>query len=321
MTAPIAYADSAEERLLLRAIARAAVEGEQAALAAGGSAGAAAPAVHDALVDIIADMRMSAAAGARPTASIAASALAQRRAELHRQQPGQQQQPAAAPPCPPHRIPPTQLAAFPQPRACAFLRPGQVFEGRQRVSHLHHHGLGAPVKQEHWEVQAQIQRLDLASGYIAGTMEAANVPDALAPVRTFFEGEINVNHSFYTADWDACADTDFKHWSKFEPFQKIHAEVVKHGGRCPSLASHSHVYMRWKEQFFLTGSECRLTIAGFYYLACNRITGQVLGYYFDLLVVRPKAGPDGGASRTRRLCLPTLRHRLKPPPGSLALYC
>lgn len=38
-------------------------------------------------------------------------------------------------------------------------------------------------------------------------MEAANVPDALEPVRTFFEGEIidNVNHTFYTADWDACA--------------------------------------------------------------------------------------------------------------------
>ncbi|KAL4448146.1 hypothetical protein ABPG75_005365 [Micractinium tetrahymenae] len=136
---------------------------------------------------------------------------------------------------------------------------------------------------------AALQHYDPSSGYIAGTMEAANVPDALEPVCTFFEGEIidNVNHTFYTADWDACADTDFLHWSKFPPFRELHAEVVKHGGRCPSLAAHSHVFMRWKEQFFLTGSECRLTIAGFYYLACNRKTGEVLGWYFD-----PSSSPD-----------------------------
>lgn len=52
-----------------------------------------------------------------------------------------------------------------------------------------------------------LQHYDPSSGYVAGTMEAANVPDALEPVCTFFEGEIidNVNHTFYTADWDACA--------------------------------------------------------------------------------------------------------------------
>jgi hypothetical protein len=136
-----------------------------------------------------------------------------------------------------------------------------------------------------------------------------------APVTTFFEGEIvdNVHASFFTADWDACADTDFQHWSKFPPFRHIHAEVVRHGGRCPSeqglggegrkgpatnaawtspcvlglafltggacapcvagLASHPYIYMRWKEQFFVRGSECRLTIAGFYYLALNRQAG------------------------------------------------
>lgn len=38
---------------------------------------------------------------------------------------------------PPHRIPPSCAAAFPQPPDCAFLRPGQQFEGRQRVAALH----------------------------------------------------------------------------------------------------------------------------------------------------------------------------------------
>jgi hypothetical protein len=45
--------------------------------------------------------------------------------------------------------------------------------------------------------------------------------------------------------------------------------------------------MRWKEQFFLRGSECRLTIAGFYYLALDRRSGQVHGCYYD-----PCSSPD-----------------------------
>lgn len=43
---------------------------------------------------------------------------------------------------------------------------------------------------------------------------------------------------------------------------------------CPSvaaaLAAHPYVYMRWKELFFVRGSECRLTIQGFYYLCLDR---------------------------------------------------
>lgn len=44
------------------------------------------------------------------------------------------------------------------------------------------------------------QRYDRATGYVCGTMEARNVPEAEAPVTTFFEGEVvdNVNHTFYT---------------------------------------------------------------------------------------------------------------------------
>lgn len=68
----------------------------------------------------------------------------------------------------PHRLPPSPLAAFPQPAACAFLRPGQSFTGRQRVAHHH----GPVAKQEHWEVHAVIQEYDPCSGYVAGTMEA-----------------------------------------------------------------------------------------------------------------------------------------------------
>ncbi len=78
--------------------------------------------------------------GADPTslAAIEAPALARRAAAAARQR--QHDQP---PLLPPHRMPPSCAAAFPQPPDCAFLRPGQQFEGRQRVA-AHHLG---PAKQ------------------------------------------------------------------------------------------------------------------------------------------------------------------------------
>lgn len=44
------------------------------------------------------------------------------------------------------------------------------------------------------------------------------------------------------------------------------------------LSKASHVFMRWKEQCFLDAAEdCGLTIAGFYYVCLNRMTGDVDG--------------------------------------------
>ncbi|PRW45017.1 Glucose-induced degradation 4 [Chlorella sorokiniana] len=219
--------------------------------------------------------------GADPTslAAMEAPVLARRAAAEARQRQHDQAL------LPPHRMPPSCAAAFPQPPDCAFLRPGQQFEGRQRVAASH---LG-PAKQEFWTVTACIQQYDRENGYICGTMCASDVPEAPSPVATFFEGEIidNKNHSFYTADWDACTDTDFMHWSRLPGFSQLHTEVVRHGGRCPSLASHEYIYMRWKEQFFLQGNECRLSISGFYYMCVHRVTGEVSAFYFD-----PSSSPD-----------------------------
>ncbi|GAB4817493.1 hypothetical protein N2152v2_004539 [Parachlorella kessleri] len=190
------------------------------------------------------------------------------------------------------------------PPACAFLRPGQCFQGRQRVAQI------GVRKNEHWGVHVTIQGCDTARGYMCGTMEASNVPEAgSTPVTTFFEGEVvdNVNHSFYTADWSACAQTDLRHWSKFEGFQALHLvrggqadgligvgggqeggeDVVKNRGRSSQLASYPYVFMRWKERYFVKGSESRLTIAGFYYICVRRSDGQIEGLYYD-----PSSSPD-----------------------------
>lgn len=54
------------------------------------------------------------------------------------------------------------------------------------------------------------------------------------------------------------------------PRLPLRQEVMASGGRHSGLSRHRHVYMRWKEQFFVEGCECRLTIAGFYYLCLDR---------------------------------------------------
>ena len=73
-----------------------------------------------------------------------------------------------------------------------------------------------------------------------------------------------------------------------------------------SLPEHSstHIFMRWKEKFFVNvGPECGLTIAGFYYVCLDRRTGEVEGYYFDpnsspyqKLEMRPRNQAPGGFS-------------------------
>lgn len=63
------------------------------------------------------------------------------------------------------------------------------------------------------------------------------------------------------------------------------------GGRHGGLARHRHLYMRWKELFFIEGCESRLTIAGFYYLCLDRCARVGLGA--DGLRVCALSGREG----------------------------
>ncbi len=93
--------------------------------------------------------------GERHAGQQEAAAAAGPPAQQHQDQQQQERSPAG----PPHRIPSASRASYPQPGPCAFLRPGQAFEGRQRVSHnaASHHGGSNNPKAEHWEVHACIQ--------------------------------------------------------------------------------------------------------------------------------------------------------------------
>jgi hypothetical protein len=152
----------------------------------------------------------------------------------------------------------------------------QAFAGTQNVS--------SSQKDEAWKVNVRLQGCDMQRGYLCGSMEALNVPSAETPVVTFWEGEIvdNKNYTFYTGKWEATKETDVKHWSKFSSFEELRDDVQKDGGKSFDLANYPYMFMRWKEKFFVNvGTDCGLTIAGFYYVCFSRSDGSVHGFYYD----------------------------------------
>ncbi|KAA8496416.1 Glucose-induced degradation protein 4-like [Porphyridium purpureum] len=135
-----------------------------------------------------------------------------------------------------------------------------------------------------WAVNVRILSTDYARGTLCGVMEAVNVPKTPSPVLTFWEGEIidNRNAFFHTGRWDASREHDLQHWSKFDAFAPLRSRVMRDGGVNIDLSDSRHVFMRWKEEFFVNvGPDCGLTIDGFYYLCLDRETGFLEGYYHD----------------------------------------
>lgn len=160
----------------------------------------------------------------------------------------------------------------------SFLRVGQTFSGSQTVN-------GQTIKdRDEWRVNVAIQGLDLERGTVSGSMEALDVPKADSPVVTFWRGEIidNRNYFFWTGRWDAKVKTDVEHWEKFIAFSPLKMRVQRDRGDDINLADSRYIFMRWKEIFFVSpGEDCGLTIAGFYYVCMCRLTGAILGFYYD----------------------------------------
>ncbi|KAF3449156.1 hypothetical protein FNV43_RR09884 [Rhamnella rubrinervis] len=162
------------------------------------------------------------------------------------------------------------------PSACTLLSVGQAFSGTQNVSSLQ--------KDEAWRVNVCIQGCDLEHGYLCGTMEALNVPMADTPVVTFWEGEIvdTKNYTFFTGKWEATPEDDIRHWTKFPSFSPLLNQVEVDGGKSLDLSNYPYIFMRWKEQYFVNvGTDCGLTIAGFYYVCFSCSDGSINGFYYD----------------------------------------
>ncbi|PNW71052.1 hypothetical protein CHLRE_17g744497v5 [Chlamydomonas reinhardtii] len=238
---------------------------------------------------------------------------------------------------------PTDVPSVP---SCSYLMPGRTFTGHQRLSGAAHR------RQEDWAVTATIYSCDLAAGRVTGSMvaqqsgggggAAAAGGDGAAAggsgggggggggrkaIVTYFEGDIidNLNHTFFTgAKWGLAGgapgrDSDLHHWGRCPGFSgRMREQARRCEGRSSLLATSGHVFMRWKECFFVdVPQDCPLTITGFYYLALCRATGAITGFYHDsrstplqvlqLLPVETAAaaaaegacgGPGEGAART-----------------------
>lgn len=199
---------------------------------------------------------------------------------------------SASPPIPsplPTALPPTQPPTPFSPTPPPLLPP------RQPHPHSHLQQEQHQLIQQHkdannkWRVNVVIQGVDLLNGTVCGSMEALDVPKAVAPVVTFWTGEIidNINHFFRTRRWGASLENDVKHWKRFKAFEQVLHLVSSDSADQLDLSQSRFIFMRWKEIFFVSaGEECNLTIAGFYYVCMDRHTGAVLGYYFD-----PKCQP------------------------------
>ncbi|RYR62159.1 hypothetical protein Ahy_A04g019538 isoform A [Arachis hypogaea] len=169
-----------------------------------------------------------------------------------------------------------QINEFEIPVLTPSVYVSQAFSGTQNVSSLQ--------KDEAWRVNVRIQGCDLEHGYLCGTMEALNVPMADTPVVTFWEGEIvdTKNYTFFTGKWEATPEDDIRHWTKFQSFSPLMGQVEVDGGKSLDLSNYPYIFMRWKEQYFVNvGTDCGLTIAGFYYVCFSCSDGSISGFYYD----------------------------------------
>eukprot|EP01025_Chloroclados_australasicus_P030864 TRINITY_DN3105_c0_g1_i3.p4 TRINITY_DN3105_c0_g1~~TRINITY_DN3105_c0_g1_i3.p4 ORF type:complete len:455 (-),score=81.67 TRINITY_DN3105_c0_g1_i3:2154-3518(-) len=169
--------------------------------------------------------------------------------------------------------------------SCSYLSMGMVFKGSQTVQNAAVGGLNQATleKLNEWEVTVTIQACDMSTGYVCGMMQASNVAGASGSILTCWVGEIidNVNHTFITDKWGALRSTDAQYWGLFDSFLTL-PECIYRNGKSKELGTHPYIYMRWKEQFFVHRNPSnQLTISGFYYVALDRRTGSVQGWYFD----------------------------------------
>lgn len=168
--------------------------------------------------------------------------------------------------------------------AASFLTVGQVFSGSQTVNGTPAVNGAAAKTTGEWRVNVTVQGVDFEKGTVCGSMEALDVPSAQAPVLTFWRGEIidNRNYFFWTDRWNAQLKDDVRHWGEFRAFAPLKDRVRRDRGDDIDLAHCRHIFMRWKEIFFVgPGEDCGLTIAGFYYVCMDRQTGAIVGYYYD----------------------------------------
>ncbi|KAJ2882961.1 hypothetical protein H4R27_003092, partial [Coemansia aciculifera] len=190
---------------------------------------------------------------------------------------------------------------------CSLLQPGMKFVGVQKVIKatemmLHRgEGLNRAMGTGQWDVEVEVQTVDMQSGQLTGIMKALNVRDVPTSVVTCWEGEVVDFKNFMplTGKWRASADNDRQYWRLFASLAAADSSAdaflckwpsLLCGRRMPRLLE-DNIYMRWKEESFVDRSpDAGLTIDGFYYI-CMNLTMRV----DSLLNPAPTKALDSGS--------------------------
>jgi hypothetical protein len=129
--------------------------------------------------------------------------------------------------------------------------------------------------------------VEWASGKLCGTLTADGLPHQEGPITSFWRGDVidMVHATFETPHFNMASADDFKHWSQFHAFHKLSCRRAADMA-CLNPAevdSTGCVFMRWKELSFLsrTKEQETLTIAGFYYVCMDRVSGTIEAWYQD----------------------------------------
>ncbi|KAJ3110681.1 hypothetical protein HDU96_006361 [Phlyctochytrium bullatum] len=155
---------------------------------------------------------------------------------------------------------------------CASLYAGSRFVGEQKSGH------------SAYEVAVTLQYVDLRSSFLCGYLTIKGLTEDWPELCTFFEAEIvGPHYSFLTKKWGADKRTDREHWSQFAAFERYAATYCD--DHCPYDYEEADViFMRWKEHFLVPDHRIKsisgASFAGFYYIAYQKSTDTITGFYF-----------------------------------------
>ncbi|KAI9018783.1 vacuolar import and degradation protein-domain-containing protein [Phycomyces nitens] len=149
---------------------------------------------------------------------------------------------------------------------------GSRFKGKQKCG------------DSEYEVLVDLKQVNIKESLLCGYLYIKGLTAEQSELTTYFEGEIiGPKYSFLTRKWHAVQDIDRQHWELFEPFKPL-AEVFNKEDFVYDPIDSDVVYMRWKERFLVPNHHIENVIgasfAGFYYIAYQRSTDKITGFYF-----------------------------------------
>uniref|UniRef100_A0A1A9W3U7 Uncharacterized protein n=1 Tax=Glossina brevipalpis TaxID=37001 RepID=A0A1A9W3U7_9MUSC len=137
-----------------------------------------------------------------------------------------------------------------------------------------------------YDLEVILQHVNWQDSFICGYLSIKVVNLEIAPLTTFFDGEIiSEKYPFSTNKWGANVETDKEYWGKFKAFERYQNTFNSPEFNYKELPKSDFVFMRWKEHFLLSDDDIireinGAPIPGFYYICFTKSTGNLDGCYY-----------------------------------------